>query len=84
MNQEKPNLEVSFEDISKKEFNDPKECEETLRKWALGKGFELKKSTGSKSYAVYMECCKSGKARKAPNTEGKRTKPSKKTGNIHL
>ena len=52
-----------------------------MRKWALKSNFELRKSTGNKPYAVYLKCSRAGKPRKEENSQGKRTKLSKKTGN---
>jgi len=74
-------LELSFEDIKKLKFETSDECQEYLRKWALKNNFELRKSTGTKPYAVYLECSRAGKPRKGENSQGKRTKLSKKTGN---
>jgi len=80
MNQEVQTWNISFDEIKSLLFEDPEEIKSYFQYWALEKGFELSKSTGTKSYALYLNCSRSGKPRKFAQAEGKRSKPSKKIG----
>ena len=74
-------LKVSFDEIKSLEFESSESLKLYLQTWALKNGFEVTKSTGTKAYAVYFKCSRSGKPRKFAKAEGKRSKPSKKIGN---
>ena len=65
-------------------FDNDLDAKNHLQRWALENGFELSKTTGTKSYAFYMKCSKSGKPRKFTKSEGKRSKPLKKQVNFLL
>ena len=81
MNQEVQTWKISFDEI-KAVFEDPEEIKSNFQYWALEKGFELSKSTGTKSYAIYLNCSRSEKPKKFAQAEDKRSKPSKKIDKI--
>ena len=73
---------IDFESIQNLEFEKAQDVENYIKTWALGNGFELSKPTGSKSYAIYTQCSRSGQPRTFAGTIGKRNKSSKKIGKI--
>jgi len=77
-----PQWILDVEDIKNLKFSSLEKCETNICNWALENEFVLVKDTSAKSYALYLKCSRSGKPRKFANAEGKRKKPSKKTGNF--
>jgi len=77
MNQEVQTWIISFDEINGSVSEDPEEKKNLISNTGLEKGFELSKSTGTKSYTIYLNCSRSGKSRKFAQVEGKRSKPFK-------